>query len=555
MLQYEEFLKECLDKIRFEDVFDLEELQEMQDLLANSLDIGSVITDLNGKPITQQSNFCSMCQNYVRQTESGLKQCMRSDASMLRNQTDGYTIAKCTSAGLLDAGVTLKLKDKRMAYWMFGQVKDEYEVFEEQQLRNKARELGVDEEEFVQAYKEVPIMERKKFEDIARLIYLISRQLSEQAYQRCMSDAEQRYRVLLDDEMERQKEIAEHASYIDGLTKLNNRSYFDKQAERLDFMEVVPVAVIVGDVNNLKLTNDIFGHRHGDILLSTIADVLQQESFDDFVICRCGGDEFYILIPNANRQAADWYCRRVRLELDKKFNCCVKPSVAFGVAKKSNKQEKIKTIMEFADIKMYRDKQQIKEKDNLLDNMKQVLLGRGFVTPDYFSKVAARARGFGEYLGMEEPEVKLITRVVRLQDYGYLPLAPEVYETRFEEGLSIEQRREIMKHPTLSSRIAKVDENYIEAAEYILAHEEHWDGTGYPNELAGEEIPVISRIAKIVGDYQIAISERPAGRGWTEEEAQALLEKESGKVYDPEYVGKFLSFLAYEKERNQKAGL
>lgn len=63
----------------------------------------------------------------------------------------------------------------------------------------------------------------------------------------------------------------------------------------------------MADVNNLKLTNDIFGHKFGDQLLAEIARIMKQESFDGFIIGRCGGDEFNILIPNGNRQDAEWF--------------------------------------------------------------------------------------------------------------------------------------------------------------------------------------------------------------------------------------------------------
>lgn len=543
MLKYEEFLNDNLKEINFEEAFDIEELQELQDVLATSLNIASIITDLDGRPITEPSQFCALCSKYVRPAEEGLKMCMKSDALIGAGHLGGYTVSKCLSAGLLDVSVAIKVGDKHVANWLFGQVRDEFDTVDEVALREKARELNADEDEFIEAYKQTPVIPRERFESIARLVYIISKQLADQAYQGCMRKAEEKYRKLLDDEMARQKELAEHASYIDELTKVNNRSYFEKQVEKLDFLGTVPVAVIVGDINNLKLTNDIFGHRHGDILISQIAQVLQDESFDDYIICRCGGDEFYILIPNANRQDADWYCRRVRLELDKKFYCCVKPSIAFGVAKKSNPQERIKTIMEFADLKMYRNKIQMKEQEDMLNNMKMVLIGRGYCSSESFTESISMARRFGEYLGYEEREVKRLTRVVKIQDFGMLSLTPELFARRFEKKLPLELWREVMKHPTYSSRIAGVNTHYAELSDIVLAHEERWDGTGYPNGLAGEKIPLLARLSKIVGDYQLALNEPPIGMGKTKEEAVQMLLEDSGKAYDPEYTRKFLEFL------------
>lgn len=546
MVKYEEFLDDTMKEIRFEDAFDITELQELQDVLAKSLDIASIITDLDGKPITKPSNFCTLCQEFVRTTENGLKQCMYSD-SIIGSNKNGYTVSKCLSAGLLDAGVAIMVGDKHVANWLFGQICDEYETYNLTELREKANELGIDEEAFIDAYKKVPVISRERFENIAQLVYMMSRQMAEQAYHVCAARADKKYRELLDDELEQQKRIAEHEFYLDELTQLNNRNYFEKQVERLDMSEIVPIAFVVGDVNYLKLTNDIFGHRHGDWLLSQIAEVLKDESFEGYIICRCGGDEFNVLIPKGNRQDAEWYCKRVNIELAKRFDCCFRPSIAFGIGKKSHPQEKIKNLLEYADLKMYKEKALMKERESLLDNLKSVLLGRGYITGEYHAETIALARRFAEYLKYDEPEVKRLTRIVRIQDYGYVALPRELFNRRFEENLPLEIRREFMKHPRLGSRIANLDEGYSAVSDEVLAHEEHWDGSGCPNSLSGEEIPVLSRISKIIADYAVAVEQAPIGRGMTREEAVSMLEQGSGSIYDPQYIEHFIEFLEQEK--------
>lgn len=306
---YEEFLEKSLREIRFEEAFDIKELQELQDVLAESLQIASVITEVDGTPITRPSNFCRLCKDFVRTTETGLTNCMYSDSVIGRSKRDGYTVSKCLSAGLLDAGVSIMLGNRHVANWMFGQVRDEYDTLNELELREKAEEIGVDVAGFIDAVKEVPIVSRDRFESIAHLVYIISKQISEQAYQACVQKTDEKYRKILAEEMAHQRELAEYKNSIDELTQLNSRNYFEKQVEKLDTLGITPVAVVVGDVNHLKITNDIFGHRHGDWLLKTIAEIMMEEAFDGYIICRCGGDEFNVLIPNANRADAEWYCK------------------------------------------------------------------------------------------------------------------------------------------------------------------------------------------------------------------------------------------------------
>lgn len=545
---YEEFLQENLQEIRFEEAFNVTELQELQDVLANSLQIASVITAVDGTPITKPSNFCRLCKNFVRTTELGLKQCMYSDSVIGSSKRDGFTVSKCLSAGLLDAGVSLMVGDKHVANWVFGQVRDEYESFNDAELREKAEEIGVNVAGFVEAFKAVPVISRERFENIAHLVYMISRQLSEQAYQACVQRVDEEYRKMLSEEMAHQRELAEYKNSIDELTKLNNRNYFEKQVEKLDMLGITPVAVIVGDVNHLKITNDIFGHRHGDWLLETIAGIMKEEAFDGYIICRCGGDEFNVLIPGANRADAEWYCNRVRIELEKRFDCCVMPSVAFGVGKKSHRHERLKDIIDSADVKMYRDKMQIKEREHMILNMQRVLLGRGYLTSEYQTDSIGMARRFGEYLGEFDPlYVKRFTRLVRIQDYGVIPQTRDLFNKRFADDLILEAKREVMKHPILSSKIAKLHPDYEYIADFALAHEENWDGTGYPNNLAGEEIPLMARLSKIVGDYSILVAKPPIGMNKTKDEAYEIIEESLGTKYDPEYGRRFLEFLKQDE--------
>ncbi len=547
---YEEFLQESLKELRFEDAFNIDELQELQDVLANSLQIASLITALDGTPITKPSNFCRLCKRYVRTTEQGLKQCMYSDSVIGSSKADGFTVSKCLSVGLLDAGVSIKIGDKHVANWMFGQVRDEYEDFTDAELRQKAEEIEAEVEGFVEAFKQVPIISRDRFEYIAQLVYMISKQLSEQAYQNCIQRVDENYRKLLAEEITHHRELAEYNNSIDDLTGLNNRNYYEKQIEKLDKLGITPIAVIVGDVNHLKVTNDVFGHRHGDWLLKTIAEVMLEEAFDGYIICRCGGDEFNVIIPNANRADAEWYCTRVRIELAKRFGCCVMPSVAFGVSKKSHKHERLKDIIDSADVKMYRDKMMIKEKQHMIANIQQVLLGRGYLTPEYQNASIGMARRFGEYLGeFDSWFVKRLTRVVRVQDYGYvILLRDDLFANRFKEEQTLEAKREIMKHPTISHKIAKLWKDYESVADEVLAHEENWDGTGYPNHLSGEAIPVMSRLSKIVGDYNIFVAKAPIGVEMTKKEACQKIEAGIGTKYDPVYGKRFLEFLEQDEE-------
>ncbi|MFZ5450990.1 MAG: PAS domain S-box protein [Thermodesulfobacteriota bacterium] len=167
--------------INFDDLFNLDDIQRIQDLFAEVTGVASLITTPEGAPLTRPSNFCRLCGEIVRQTEIGSKKCQESDASMGRLCHDGPNVLHCLSAGLCNAGASITVGGKHIANWMIGQVRDKTE--DEEVLRSYARELGADENEFMAAFLEVPIMSEEKFKKVAEALFVLANQLSAMAYQ------------------------------------------------------------------------------------------------------------------------------------------------------------------------------------------------------------------------------------------------------------------------------------------------------------------------------------------------------------------------------------
>jgi CheY-like chemotaxis protein len=106
----------------FESLFDLKEIQDIQDSFAAATGVASIITDVEGKPITTPSNFCRLCRDIIRGTENGLFNCMQSDCIIGRYHEGGPVIQPCLSGGLWDAGVSVHVGRKHIANWLIGQV-------------------------------------------------------------------------------------------------------------------------------------------------------------------------------------------------------------------------------------------------------------------------------------------------------------------------------------------------------------------------------------------------------------------------------------------------
>ncbi len=172
---------EKIDDLKFEDLFDLNEIQKIQDLFAKSHGIASLITTPDGTPLTKPSNFSRLCGEFVRKSEKGKINCMKSDAAIGKLNMEGPTIQPCLSAGLSNAGASITVGGKHIANWLIGQVRYPGQNIDD--IRNYAGELDLDEESFAEAFNEIPVMSNEKFELIAQTLYTIAKQLSSIAYQ------------------------------------------------------------------------------------------------------------------------------------------------------------------------------------------------------------------------------------------------------------------------------------------------------------------------------------------------------------------------------------
>jgi len=168
------------ENITFIELFDLNELQKIQDTFAEATGVASIITDPEGVPITKPSNFCRLCNDIIRKTEKGRANCYYSDSMIGRPNPDGPIIQPCLSGGLWDAGSSISIKGKHIANWLIGQVKNK--DTKEEKMMEYAREIGADEDEFREALHEVREMSLEQFQKIADALFVFAREISSKAY-------------------------------------------------------------------------------------------------------------------------------------------------------------------------------------------------------------------------------------------------------------------------------------------------------------------------------------------------------------------------------------
>jgi PAS domain S-box-containing protein len=167
--------------IVFDELFDLDEFQRIQDEFSAATGVASIITLPDGTPITRASNFTRLCNDIIRKTEKGCSNCFKSDAALGRHHPNGPVVQPCLSGGLWDAGVSITVGDRHIANWLIGQVRDETQT--DEAMRIYAREIGADEQQFMEAFYNVPVMSLERFKKVAQALFTLANQLSTTAYQ------------------------------------------------------------------------------------------------------------------------------------------------------------------------------------------------------------------------------------------------------------------------------------------------------------------------------------------------------------------------------------
>ncbi len=197
--------------IQFSDLFNLSEIQRIQDDFAQATGVASIITTPDGTPITNPSNFSRLCSEIIRKSEKGCANCLKSDAAIGQFNTNGPIIQRCLSGGLWDAGAALSIGGRHIANWLIGQVKNEEQ--DDEKMLEYADEIGVDRELFRAALAEVPNMSKEQFEKVASALYSFANELSQKAYQNIQQARFITERKKIEHELQSKNEELERFTY------------------------------------------------------------------------------------------------------------------------------------------------------------------------------------------------------------------------------------------------------------------------------------------------------------------------------------------------------
>ncbi|MEA5033025.1 MAG: diguanylate cyclase [Sphaerochaeta sp.] len=325
-----------------------------------------------------------------------------------------------------------------------------------------------------------------------------------------------------------------HFSYSDPMTGLKNRRAFEEEVHRLNHVRYCPLVLVIADVNNLKLTNDAFGHDAGDTLLRTVAEILRKECRETDIVARIGGDEFVILLPNTDAEHANVIIDRINASIATARVKDMPVSVSFGKSVKLVRSNNMDELFREAEHEMYRKKvaERPQIRKRIIDQLLSSLFSQNPEEQVHSERVGRLCRMIAEHAGLGDDEVDEMQLAGVMHDIGKVALGSEFLAT---ESLVDElEGSTVLRHPEVGYNILSATSQYGAIAEFVLAHHERWDGTGYPSGLKGPAIPLQGRILALADSYSLMTTAEPNGLGLSDREALGKISMEAGSKYDPE---------------------
>lgn len=358
------------------------------------------------------------------------------------------------------------------------------------------------------------------------------------------------FNKMLEDEIaERTKreEVISYLSYHDKLTGLYNRRFYEAEIKKIDNKKNIPISIIMGDVNGLKIVNDVFGHQKGDELIIKAARGIQHVIRKNDCAARWGGDEFVILLPRTTTEEAEDIIKRISAQFVKERVENVQVSVSFGCKTKKSAEEDIMKILKSAEDYMYEHKiiENKIVKGKVIGIINNTLFEKNKLEEQHSKRVGELCQKLAEALGLTEVEAIELKTAGVLHDIGKIVVDNKLLMKA--EKLNEQEWNELKRHSDIGYRIVSSCFNLLDIANGILSHHERWDGMGYPTGLKGDEIPLVARIIALADSYDAMISDMPYSKALSKKEAIAEIRENAGTQFEPEIARIFIEKVLDEK--------
>jgi diguanylate cyclase (GGDEF)-like protein len=321
----------------------------------------------------------------------------------------------------------------------------------------------------------------------------------------------------------------------DPLTGLYNRGKLLYDLDRLlNAEEPEPHLLTILDLDGFKAYNDAFGHPAGDALLIRLGHQLAEAVGEDGRAYRMGGDEFAMLIQGdaeAAKSAVEAGVAALSAHGEGFEVTC-----SSGSAEIPTEAENRSGALQLADQRMYGQKDA--RRPSAGGEVEAVLLRivnqRAPELGEHANAVKALALALGKTLGLTGGELTALSRASELHDIGKIAIPDAILNK--PTPLDEEEWEFIRQHTVLGERIVSAAASLAPVGRLIRSSHERWDGAGYPDGLAGEEIPLSSRIVFVCDAYDAITADRPYAPARDPEAALEEIRRNAGSQFDPAVV-------------------
>jgi putative nucleotidyltransferase with HDIG domain len=281
-------------------------------------------------------------------------------------------------------------------------------------------------------------------------------------------------------------------------------------------------------------------------MLQKTAEILENSLRKEDIPARQGGDEFIILLPQTDMQQCTKIMQRIKSKTGIREDIDLPLSIALGQATKIYPEENIEEVIKKADNQMYENKlsESRSSKSNIVQGLINALDAKSSETKAHAMRMTKLAFDFGEKLNLTESDQNRLSLLATLHDIGKINISEEILNK--EDELTEKEWELIKKHTEQGYKIASSSDEFAAVAEEIFSHHERWDGSGYPRQLSGKEIPFLARIIALVDAYDVMTNERPYSEAISKEKALAEIESCAGSQFDPDLAAQFIKMLRKE---------
>jgi diguanylate cyclase (GGDEF)-like protein len=338
-------------------------------------------------------------------------------------------------------------------------------------------------------------------------------------------------------------EASRHEALTDSLTGLANRRKLlvDLDAALEAAHDGEPRLLVLFDLNGFKTYNDTFGHPAGDALLARLATRLAATVEPAGAAYRMGGDEFCVLLPEPEPDIHG--IAQSLWESGEGFDI----TSAYGAALIPDDATTVSTALSVADERLYAHKELLAEirRGTAHEPLLRTLAEREPELRAHVADVSSLVVRVGQQLGLAPDELEELRLAAELHDVGKLAIPDAVLQK--SGSLDPTEWGFIHSHTLIGQRILGAAPALRPVGVIVRSTHENWDGTGYPDGLAGEEIPLAARIIGVCDAYSAMTSDRPYCSARTAAGAIAELRRCAGRQFDPQVVELLCTVLVDEE--------